>query len=219
MQTDILQAISNYGYLSVFLLIFLQEVGLPNPIPNEFVLLLCGSLCFTGILHFWPLAFIVISADMLSSTLLFYLFFYMGKRLLNLLSKHFPKLVEKITQVIIRLNTSNNTPIIIGRITPFIRGYVSVACGTIRLNPRRFFIIQIITAAIWTLFYLSLGYLLSVWGVSVTQQSETFYQLLWQLPIAAVVIYLIYLISYKKRSVIEHLILKLKFKTTTIQQN
>lgn len=217
MQNEILQAISTYGYLSVFLLIFLQEVGLPNPIPNEFVLLLCGSLCFTGLLQFWPLVLIVVCADMLSSTILFFLFYYLGNKLLHLLSKPFPQLVVKINIMINRLNTSSSTPIVLGRITPFIRGYVSVACGTIRLQQRRFFMIQIATAVIWTLFYLTLGYLLSMWGISVVQQSENFYHLLWQLPIAAGAIYFIYYLCTKKAGMIERLLPRIKFKTTSIQ--
>ena len=36
--------IAEYGYWAIFILVFLQEAGLPNPIPNELVLGFSGFL-------------------------------------------------------------------------------------------------------------------------------------------------------------------------------
>ncbi|MCX6740828.1 MAG: hypothetical protein NTY61_00295 [Candidatus Parcubacteria bacterium] len=38
--------ITHYGYLAIFFLVFLQEIGVPNPVPNELVLLFSGYLAF-----------------------------------------------------------------------------------------------------------------------------------------------------------------------------
>jgi membrane protein DedA with SNARE-associated domain len=51
MPPEIILYISKYGYLAIFVLIFLQETGVPNPVPNELVLMFSGYLVFTGILH------------------------------------------------------------------------------------------------------------------------------------------------------------------------
>ena len=44
--------IIKYGYLAIFSLVFLQEIGVPNPVPNELVLLFSGYLTSTGKLNF-----------------------------------------------------------------------------------------------------------------------------------------------------------------------
>jgi membrane protein DedA with SNARE-associated domain len=44
MPPELILYITKYGYIAIFVLIFLQEIGAPNPIPNEFVLLYSGYL-------------------------------------------------------------------------------------------------------------------------------------------------------------------------------
>ena len=51
MPPEIILYISKYGYLAIFVVTFLQETGVPNPVPNELVLMFSGYLVFTGILH------------------------------------------------------------------------------------------------------------------------------------------------------------------------
>jgi membrane protein DedA with SNARE-associated domain len=46
--------ILKYGYMAIFSLVFLQEIGVPNPVPNELVLLFSGYLTSIGQLHFTP---------------------------------------------------------------------------------------------------------------------------------------------------------------------
>jgi len=40
--------ILKYGYIAIFSLVFLQEIGVPNPVPNEVVLLFSGYLSSVG---------------------------------------------------------------------------------------------------------------------------------------------------------------------------
>ena len=40
--------IVKYGYMAIFSLVFLQEIGVPNPVPNEVVLLFSGYLASVG---------------------------------------------------------------------------------------------------------------------------------------------------------------------------
>ena len=73
MTDEFISGIIQYGYLAVFLLIFLQEIGFPSPIPNEFVLLFSGYLSYNGIISA-PLAILTaIAGDLLAGTILFLL--------------------------------------------------------------------------------------------------------------------------------------------------
>ena len=55
MPEEVVYYITGYGYLAIFILVFLQEIGMPNPFPNELLLIFSGYLSFRGIL-FFPLA-------------------------------------------------------------------------------------------------------------------------------------------------------------------
>ena len=50
MSSEVALYITRYGYLAIFCLVLLQELGVPNPVTNEFVLLFSGYLAFSGVL-------------------------------------------------------------------------------------------------------------------------------------------------------------------------
>lgn len=62
-----------YSYIAIFSLVFLQEMGVPNPVPNELVLLFCGYLTSIGELDFITVLLTVVAADTIGSSLLQYL--------------------------------------------------------------------------------------------------------------------------------------------------
>ena len=59
--------IGKYGYIAIFSLIFLQEIGVPNPVPNELVLLFSGYLTSIGKLDFITVLLTVVAADTIGS--------------------------------------------------------------------------------------------------------------------------------------------------------
>ncbi len=48
MPEDVVYYVTRYGYLAIFILVFLQEIGMPNPFPNELLLIFSGYLTFKG---------------------------------------------------------------------------------------------------------------------------------------------------------------------------
>jgi membrane protein DedA with SNARE-associated domain len=58
--------ILKYGYVAIFSMIFLQEIGVPNPVPNEVVLLFSGYLSSVGQLDCITVLITVIAADVLA---------------------------------------------------------------------------------------------------------------------------------------------------------
>jgi membrane protein DedA with SNARE-associated domain len=64
--------IITYGYIAIFSLVFLQEIGIPNPVPNEVVLLFSGYLSSVGKLDYITVLIAVIAADAIGSSLLYH---------------------------------------------------------------------------------------------------------------------------------------------------
>src|SRR5215831_7932976 len=75
--------IATYGYIAIFALVFVQEIGVPNPVPNELVLLCSGYLTSVGKLDLMPVLLTVAAADTIGSTLLYVIFYSIGQRLLQ----------------------------------------------------------------------------------------------------------------------------------------
>ena len=157
-----------YGLIFVFSLIFLQEVGIPSPLPNEIMLLFAGFLASTGKLHLIPLIIVAVAGDFIGSSVLYAIFYYFGSRLL---AKH-PKWIssEKIEQWRIRLSGKHLWSIYLGRLLPYVRAYTSMAAGSLKIRPRIFEPSVLLSAITWSGGYVILGWLLGpAWTVGASK--------------------------------------------------
>lgn len=151
-----------YGYLAIFLLVFLQEIGVPNPVSNELVLVFSGSLAYTHTLSLPLIVVSAVGADIIGTTVLYFAFYYFGQWILS--RKIMRKLKNPIERMIERIRKHGNTGVFVGRLIPFVRGYASVAAGLLHIKPRIFLIQVIASALLWTGGYVMLGrYLGKYW--------------------------------------------------------
>ena len=173
MPIELVSSISQYGYLAILVLIFLQEVGFPSPIPNEFVLLCSGYLAYIGVLSFPLIILSAFAGDVLSSTILYSVFYFFGKIILQRKPKWIPISHKKLDSIAFKINKQGTTGVFIGRLTPLVRGYVSVLCGLLQFSSKKFSFIIIGTAAIWSISYVTIGFLLApYWNLVTTLNSN-----------------------------------------------
>jgi len=142
--------LTKYGYYAIFLLVFIQELGIPNPITNELVLIFCGYLSYTGTLNFSKVILVAILADFMGTTILFFIFYSFSKWLIEHSPKWLPLTGETIEKLKKRLLRRGNRSVFIGRLTPFLRGYVSIAAGMLHVKPKAFLGTVIISAITWS---------------------------------------------------------------------
>jgi membrane protein DedA with SNARE-associated domain len=160
MPQELIHYITHYGYLAIFILVFLQETGMPNPFPNEVVLMLSGYLSYKGLL-FLPLVIITaFLADFLGTNLLYFIFYKFGQIILKKKPKWFPLSEDVIERLTKKISNGGQFRIFIFRLTPFTRGYVSVITGLLQVKPKIFLPIAIISAITWASFYTVIGNLI-----------------------------------------------------------
>lgn len=153
--------IYQYGYLALFCFLFLQEVGAPNPIPNEVVLIVSGYLIHSGYLSFFGVILVIIASDLLAALILYGLFYFFGSWLMTSKPKWIPIPTRSILKLHQKVNEQGLSMVFLGRLTPFIRGYVAVISGLSHINFKTYIIIASITTTIWGLFYITIGYVIS----------------------------------------------------------
>jgi membrane protein DedA with SNARE-associated domain len=163
--------LSEYGYYAVFILVFLQELGIPNPITNELVLIFCGYLSYTGTLNFYKVIITAISADFIGTSILFFIFYSFSKWLIAHSPKWLPLTGETIEKMKKRLLRHGNRSVFIGRLTPFLRGYVSVAAGMLHVNRKAFLGTVIISAVTWSGGLVLLGRLIGPYWNTMLKES------------------------------------------------
>jgi len=142
--------IERYGYIIIFLCVFLQEIGVPNPITNELVLLFCGFLAYENILNIFKVFLVSVAGDLIGTCLLYAVFYFFSKWLIL----HGPGWLhlngKKMQKLKVKISRKGFPAIITGRMIPFIRGYISVAAGILRIKPRIYLPSVIFSALIWS---------------------------------------------------------------------
>jgi len=157
MPPQILYYISSYGYLAIFLLVFLQEIGVPIPLPNELLMLFSGYLVFKGVLLFSIVVLVIILADFLATMALYNLFYYAGNYIISNKPKWFPLSDIKLNSLRSKISKGGLWMVAICRLTPFIRGYTSVISGLIHIKPRIFIPIALLSSILFCGFYVTSG--------------------------------------------------------------
>lgn len=201
MPQEVIVEITGYGYWAIFILIFLQETGVPNPIPNELVLFFCGYLAFTGALAFPLVILSAVLADFTGTNILYVAFYFFGNYLLNRKPRWLPVSQAAINKLEQRISAGGKRMVYIGRITPFIRGYTSVACGLIQLKPKIFLPIALLSGITWSLAYVLLGWLLAPYWNAFSENIGWYKSILVILFIGVIVFFIIRMIVKKRKTI------------------
>jgi membrane protein DedA with SNARE-associated domain len=157
---ELARYITEYGYLAIFLLVILQELGVPNPVTNEFVLLFSGYLAYAGVLRFWPAFLAAVSGDCLGTALLYAVFYHFGKSIVRRLPRWLPVSEERLDSMARRISKRGYWGIYLARLLPFLRGYASVAAGILSIPPGVFLPAVVFSAITWSGGYVVAGLLL-----------------------------------------------------------
>lgn len=158
MSNELINNIIEYGYLAIFVLIFLQEVGFPSPIPNEFILIFSGYMSFMGYMN---LPFTILAAaggDLFAGFLIYFIFHFFGKVILQRKPKWIPISTPKLNEISQRIENKGITFVFLGRLTPFVRGYIAVISGLLQFSFKKFGLVMGITSPLWASFYIITGY-------------------------------------------------------------
>lgn len=151
--------IITYGYLAVFCVVLLQELGMPG-LPNELVIIYFGYLSRRAGLSYPVIFSLVILADMLAAFTL-YLTFYYAKNMLVRIKPRWLKLPQqKIAALKARIVSHNGRNIFIAKLTPFVRSYLPVVAGLLHVRLLVYVRIIFCTAIIWSGGLITAGWLL-----------------------------------------------------------
>lgn len=167
-----------YGYLAIFLFVFLQETGAPNPIPNEFLLLFSGYLIFSGTLNALGVILAAASGDLLAASVVYGVFYYFGRMMGVSRKKWLSGFVRNLQARAKKLAPEKLHNIILVRLTPFVRGYSAAACGLARIQPYKYSLAVFVSTLAWSFFYVACGYLLGPYWAYVDKHLLSFKYLL-----------------------------------------
>jgi len=195
MSNEIILGISQHGYLAIFLLVFLQEIGFPNPIPNELVMIASGYLAYIGVLYYPLIILTAFVADLAASALVYTTFYFFGQIIMTRKPRWIKFPDAQMNRIKLRVESSGLSGIFVGRLTPFIRGYVSVLCGLILLPAKKYSLILVSTALLWAFSYISIGYLIGPYWNLITNNNNNIQQYIGFFSISMIVVGVLFFVA------------------------
>lgn len=176
MQDGIISIINSFGYLGIFLLIFIENIF--PPIPSEVVLLFGGALTLSTSMNV-PLVIVFATFGSLAGAVVLYGLgrILKAERLKTLFAGKFgqvmhlkPEYVNRSTRWFSRYQ---NKAVFICRCIPLMRSLISIPAGCNEMNIPLFLVLTMIGSTVWnTALVLSGAFLGSAWESALPYLSQ-----------------------------------------------
>lgn len=149
--------LSNQGVFAPILLLFLEEAGIPLPVPGDVVLAYTGFQVSQRTIAY-PVAFLsLLFAVLVGSSILYYFSSKYGQMIVLKLGKYIHLSEHKLIIVEEKFKRYGPWVIIFGRHIPGFRIPITVFAGMSEITYKTFIVSTFISIIFWIPFYLSLG--------------------------------------------------------------
>lgn len=146
------------GYIGILIVVSLEYACFP--MSSEILLPLIGMLVYKGELNYLLVVITSILAGIIGSTICYFVGFIGGAPLLNYSKLKFPKTRRVINSLNRWFNRYGKISVLIARVVPLTRTYVSILAGAQKLNYLTFIAYSSIGIAFWNTVLILIGYLL-----------------------------------------------------------
>ncbi|MCR4324351.1 MAG: DedA family protein [Candidatus Curtissbacteria bacterium] len=149
-----LNFLESYSYLGLFVILFLEEGGIPLPIPGDIFIATTAALPSSNYLF---IIATTVAATICGSTILFTLARRFGHMILLKFSKYTKITPNKIERIEKWFEKRGGVAIVIGRLIPGLRIVTPIVAGTFGVTYRVFWLYTAIAAFIWANIYFVIG--------------------------------------------------------------
>jgi len=154
------QFLTDYGYVAIFVLMFVEEAGLPLPLPNEVALMYVGYLAYQGKLDANLAGLVATIGAAGGSALLYTISRRGGRRLIHRFGKFIHVTDERLNQAENAVARWGPISIPIARLTPGLRIATTIVSGVLRVSYRVVIVSVVGVSLVWSYFWVHLGRLL-----------------------------------------------------------
>ena len=149
--------LADYGYFAIFVLMLVEEAGVPLPLPNEVALMYVGYLASQGELDANLAALAATAGAACGSAILYTIALRGGRRLIHRFGRLIHVTDARIDQAERWVARYGMVSIPIARLTPGLRIATTIVSGVLRV-PYRVVIVSVVgVSLVWSFFWVHLG--------------------------------------------------------------
>lgn len=186
-----------YGYLALFLLLLVEEAGVPLPIPGDTLVMYSAYQAHHGHFNGFGVLASAIAGAFTGSMILYFVALKGGHRLLLRYGRYIhlhPKRIERMER---RFRRWGIWAIIVARMVPGLRIATTAMAGVFAIPPKTFLIADFIGICIWAIVYYVLGIIVGESYVRLHDAMGNYFR--WFVIIGIVIVALVALTFYLRR--------------------
>ncbi|MGL4453283.1 MAG: DedA family protein [Sarcina sp.] len=144
------------GYIGIFFFMLIEYASIP--IPSELILPFFGMSAAEGGISLIGITVVSTIAALLGSIICYYIGYYGGAALINWVKEKVPSTAPHFDKLAIWFSKYGKQSILVARVLPVIRTYVSLIAGAEKIKIIPFTIYSTVGILIWNLILIFLGY-------------------------------------------------------------
>jgi membrane-associated protein len=153
-----LELLARWHYAGLFVVILVEEAGVPLPVPGDLFILAMGVVAWRGGASFIPTAAVVTTATLLGASLLYLVSRHAGRPLLVRFARRFGYTAEREARLETWLTRRGALAVGLGRLVPGLRIVMTVVAGALRLRPSSFLAGTLVAGLVWSTLYFWIGW-------------------------------------------------------------
>lgn len=150
--------IEKWHYAGLFAVVFVEEAGVPLPVPGDLFIAAAGFLAHRGRAAGLPVVAIVTAATVLGAGILFTLARRGGRPLLQKYARRFGYTEERERRVEGWLARRGPATVVLGRLVPGLRIVMTVVAGALGMERVPFVVGTFFAGALWGTIYFWIGW-------------------------------------------------------------
>ena len=151
--------LDEHGALTAFVLLFLEEAGVPPLIPGDVLMILIGVRAAAGNVGLLEAVAVLQAATMLGGSVLYWVSAWGGHTLVYRLGRYIGVTPARLDQAAASLERHGERTVVLGRLLPGLSMMTTVACGVLELPYRRFLPALALGGLLRNSLFVLLGYL------------------------------------------------------------
>ncbi len=151
--------LARFSYLGLAGVLFLEEAGVPLPLPGDLFIAAMGFLARQGRASFASTAVAVTAATVLGAAVLFNVARHAGRPVILRVARRFGYTARRERAVQGWLARRGCAAVVVGRLVPGLRIVMTVVAGTLRMSQVTFSAGTALAGFIWASLYFSVGWL------------------------------------------------------------
>jgi membrane protein DedA with SNARE-associated domain len=152
------ELVASADHWAVFLILLIEEAGIPLPAPGDLVIMYAGYRAAVGEMGLLEAALAVTVSVQMGSTILYLIARRLGPPLLYRYGRFIRLSDERLATIEEWIHSHGPAVVLVGRLTPGLRISTSIAAGAFRIPFPQFLFYTTLAAVIWGIFWLFLGY-------------------------------------------------------------